>query len=111
MAAKKKSVAEATQEVNTEATQEVNTEAKKPETYKIVGKGYEDKAEANKAIREAHKKGFRNTGLCVKGNEFVLLFGTYNNTEATDCFIATQFSQSCKHLHSYCRCLVGQAGR
>ncbi len=74
MAAKKKSVAE--------ATQEVNTEAKKPETYKIVGKGYEDKAEANKAIREAHKKGFRNTGLCVKGNEFVLLFGTYNTSQS-----------------------------
>lgn len=73
MAAKKESVAE--------TTQEVNTEAKKLEAYKIVGKGYEDKTEANKAIREAHKKGFRNTGLCVRGNEFVLLFGTYDTMQ------------------------------
>lgn len=73
MAAKKENVAE--------ATQEVNTETKKPEEYKVVGKGYKDKAEANKAIREAHKKGFRNTGLCVRGNEFVLLFGTYDTAQ------------------------------
>ena len=73
MAAKKENVAE--------ATQEVNTETKKPEEYKVVGKGYKDKAEANKAIRETHKKGFRNTGLCVRGNEFVLLFGTYDTAQ------------------------------
>lgn len=53
----------------------------KAETYKAIGKGYKDKIEANKAIREAHKKGFRNTGLCVRGNEFVLLFGTYDTTQ------------------------------
>ena len=64
-----------------EATQETKTEVKKAETYKIIGKGYKDKIEANKAIREAHKKGFRNTGLCVRGNEFVLLFGTYDTTQ------------------------------
>ena len=74
MAAKKESVAE--------TTQEVNIEAKKPEAYKVVGKGYEDKTGANKAIREAHKKGFRNTGLCVRGNEFVLLFGTYDTAQS-----------------------------
>ena len=34
-----------------------------------------------------------------------------NLTDAQDCFIATQFSQFCKHLHSYCRCLAGQANR
>ncbi len=40
-------------------------------------------------------------------------------TDATDCYIATQFSQSYKHLHSRifasksasCRCLAGQASR
>lgn len=68
-------------ENTTETTQEVNTEAKKPETYKVVGKAYKDKAEANKAIREVHKKGFKNTGLCVEGNEFVLLFGTYDTEQ------------------------------
>lgn len=73
MAAKKENAAE--------TTQEVNTETKKQEEYKVVGKGYKDKAEANKAIREAHKKGFRNTGLCVRGNEFVLLFGTYDTAQ------------------------------
>lgn len=73
MAAKKENAAE--------TTQEVNTETKKSEEYKVIGKGYKDKAEANKAIREAHKKGFRNTGLCVRGNEFVLLFGTYDSAQ------------------------------
>lgn len=68
----------ATKKENTaETTQEVDTEPKK----KVVGKGYEDKTEANKAIREAHKKGFRNTGLCVRGNKFVLLFGTYDSVQ------------------------------
>lgn len=72
----------ATKKENTaETTQEVDTEPKKPEEYKVVGKGYEDKTEANKAIREAHKKGFRNTGLCVRGNKFVLLFGTYDSAQ------------------------------
>ena len=37
-----------------EATQETKTEVKKAETYKVIGKGYKDKIEANKAIREAH---------------------------------------------------------
>lgn len=67
---------------NVAAEQEAKTEVKKAETYKVVGKGYKDKEEANKAIREAHDKGFRNTGLCVRGNEFVLLFGNYDTANS-----------------------------
>lgn len=65
----------------TETTQETKIEAKKTQVYKIVGKRCKDKTEANKAIKEAHKKGFRNTRLCVKDNEFVLLFGTYDTPQ------------------------------
>lgn len=58
--------AKTVKENTAEATHETKTEVKKAETYKVIGKGYKDKIEANKAIREAHKKGFRNTGLCCK---------------------------------------------
>lgn len=62
-----------------ETTQEANTEPKKKEAYRVVGKSFKSKADANDAIREAHKKGYKGTGLYVKDNEFVLLFGTYES--------------------------------
>lgn len=62
-----------------ETTQEANTEPKKKATYKVVGKSFESKTEANDAVREAHKKDYKGTGLYVKDNEFVLLFGTYES--------------------------------
>lgn len=62
-----------------ETTQEANTESKKKATYKVVGKSFKSKTEANDAVREAHKKDYKGTGLCVKDNEFVLLFGTYES--------------------------------
>lgn len=65
-----------------ETTQETNTEPKKETTYKVVGKSFKSKADANDAIREAHKKGYKGTGLCVKDNEFALLFGTYESAQS-----------------------------
>ena len=55
-----------------------------------------------------------NINLMMLGSKGILTL-----TDAQDCFIATQFSQSCKHLPSrifasksaLCRCLAGQASR
>ena len=60
-------------------TQEANTETKKKEVYKVVGKSFKGKTEANNAVREAHQKGYKGTGLYVKDDEFVLLLGTYES--------------------------------
>ena len=51
---------------------------KKAQGYKVIGEHFKGKNEANNAIREAHKKGFKTAGLCVRGNEFVMLFGSYD---------------------------------
>lgn len=45
--------------------------------YKVLGERFESKDKAKDATREAHKKGFKSAGLCVRGGKFVLLFGTY----------------------------------
>lgn len=63
-------------ENNTQTTQEVQKETKKVQEYKVIGKRFKSKEEANNAIREVFKKGFKSTGLCVRGNEFVILFGS-----------------------------------
>lgn len=68
-------------ENNTQATQEAQNKTKKAQGYKVIGKHFKSKEEANNAIREVFKKGFKSTGLCVRGNEFVILFGSYD-TEA-----------------------------
>ena len=59
------------------APQEGEREAKKELAYRVIGKRFESMREAHSAVREAHKKGFKSTGLCVKAGEFVVLFGTY----------------------------------
>ena len=63
------------------APQEGEREAKKVLAYNVIGKRYESAREAHSAVREAYKKGFKSTGLCVKAGEFAVLFGTYE-TEA-----------------------------
>jgi septal ring-binding cell division protein DamX len=65
-----------------ETTQAAQNEAQKATTYKLIGQRTKSKDEANSAIREAHKKGFRSAGLMVKGEEFVVLFGTYATSAA-----------------------------
>lgn len=53
-------------------------EAKKQvKEYKVTGKRFKSKQEANKEISKAFEKGFKSAGLMVQKNEFVVLFGTY----------------------------------
>jgi undecaprenyl pyrophosphate synthase len=65
-----------------ETTQAAQIEAQKVVVYKVIGQKTKSKDEANNAIREAHKKGFRSAGLMVIGVEFAVLYGSYN-TETT----------------------------
>ena len=76
MAAKK------TAEVVTETAQEGTGEVKEVTGYKVIGDSFKTKREAQNAIREAHKKGFKGTGLVVIGAEFVTLFGSYETAES-----------------------------
>ena len=62
-------------------TQEGAVAIKKAQGYKVIGEHFKDKNEANNAIKEIHKKGFKRDGFCVRENEFVILFGSYD-TEA-----------------------------
>nr|DAR37971.1 MAG TPA: Sporulation-specific N-acetylmuramoyl-L-alanine amidase [Caudoviricetes sp.] len=59
-------------------TQESAGVIKKAQGYKVIGKHFKNKNEANNAIKEIHKKGFKVAGLCVRENEFVILFGSYD---------------------------------
>ncbi|MCI8483515.1 MAG: hypothetical protein HFH41_04160 [Lachnospiraceae bacterium] len=70
MAAEKKSVAK---EIDKQSSE-----------YRVVGGKFKNKAEANTALKEIFKKGFKNAGLMVLGNEFVVLFGTYNTAYAAE---------------------------
>ena len=73
MAAAKKT----TEQNNAPATTQ-ETEVKNVKGYKVIGKHFKGKNEANNAIKEIHKKGFKSAGLCVRENEFVILFGSYD---------------------------------
>ena len=69
MAATKK----ATEQNNAPATtQEGAVAIKKAQGYKVIGEHFKGKNEANNAIKEIHKKGFKSAGLCVRENEFVI---------------------------------------
>ena len=59
-------------------TQESVAAIKKAQGYKVIGEHFKDKNEANNAIKEIHKKGFKSAGLCVRENEFAILFGSYD---------------------------------
>ena len=75
MAATKK----ATAQNNAPATtQEGAATIKKAQGYKVIGKHFKGKNEANNAIKEIHKKGLKRAGLCVRENEFVILYGSYD---------------------------------
>lgn len=49
--------------------------------YKVIGKSFKDKSEANTEIKKVFEKGFKSAGLMVRGNEFVILFGTYTTAQ------------------------------
>lgn len=70
-------VKKTTEQNNTLAKMQ-ETEIKNVKGYKVIGEHFKGKNEANNAIREAHKKGFKTVGLCVRENEFVMLFGSYD---------------------------------
>lgn len=70
-------VKKTTKQNNTPAEMQ-ETEVKNVKGYKVIGEHFKGKNEANNAIREAHKKGFKTAGLCVRENEFVILFGSYD---------------------------------
>lgn len=64
---------------NTKTDAQIATEsAEKVIGYKVTGDRFDSKNEADLAVEEAHKKGFRSAGLCVRGSEFVILFGSYD---------------------------------
>lgn len=57
-------------------------EAAKPEKeYKVTGKGFKSKSEANTELKKVFEKGFKSAGLMVQGSEFVILFGTYTTAQ------------------------------
>lgn len=57
-------------------------EAVKPvKEYKVIGKGFKSKSEANTELKKVFEKGFKSAGLMVQGNEFVILFGTYTTAQ------------------------------
>ena len=86
MAAAKKT----TEQNDTPATTQEGTVAiKKAQGYKVIGKHFKDKNEADNAIKEIHKKGFKSAGLCVRENEFVILFGSYDTAAIARADLAT----------------------
>lgn len=52
---------------------------KKAGEYKVIGEGSRKKSEAGKRLKEVSRKGFKDAGLMVRGDEFVILFGTFGN--------------------------------
>lgn len=57
-------------------------EAAKPaKEYKVTGKGFKSKSEANTELKKVFEKGFKSAGLMVRGSEFVILFGTYTTAQ------------------------------
>lgn len=52
---------------------------KKTGGYKVIGEGFRGKSEAGKRLKEISRKGFKDAGLMVRGDKFVILFGTYGN--------------------------------
>lgn len=57
-------------------------EAAKPaKEYKVTGKSFKDKSEANTELKKVFEKGFKSAGLMVRGNEFVILYGTYTTAQ------------------------------
>lgn len=63
-------------------TQNATTEAEKVREYKIMGKAVESKEKAKTELLRAKKKGFRGVTLCVNGNKFAVLYGTYLTEKA-----------------------------
>lgn len=55
--------------------------AKLVKEYKVTGKGFKNKSEANTELKKVFEKGFKSAGLMVQGNEFVILFGTYTTVQ------------------------------
>ena len=49
--------------------------------YKVIGERFKSKEKANSSLEKAFEKGFKNAGLLVQGNEFVILYGTYNTEQ------------------------------
>lgn len=58
------------------ATKKIEITKKKTQ-YRIIGKAFREKQEAVKELADIRKKGFKSAGLMVRGNNFVILFGTY----------------------------------
>lgn len=52
---------------------------KKAGEYKVIGEGFQEKSEAGNRLKEVSRKGFKDAGLMVRDDEFVILFGTYGN--------------------------------
>lgn len=72
----------------TRTVKKAETEAKAETGYRIIGRSYKTKRGANEAVTAAHKKGFKNAGLFVQGDEFVLLYGTYATKMIADANLA-----------------------
>lgn len=45
--------------------------------YKVLGDKFKEKKAAQEVLAAIHGKGFKGTGLMVKGTEFIILYGTY----------------------------------
>ncbi len=63
---------------NATAAKETVKLAKK---YKVTGKSFKNKSEANTELKKVFEKGFKSAGLMVQGGEFVILFGTYTTAQ------------------------------
>lgn len=63
---------------NATAAKEATKQAKE---YKVTGKSFKSKQEANTELKKVFEKGFKSAGLMVQGNEFVILYGTYTTAQ------------------------------
>lgn len=63
---------------NATAAKEATKQAKE---YKVTGKSFKSKQEANTELKKVFEKGFKSAGLMVRGNEFVILYGTYTTAQ------------------------------
>lgn len=63
---------------NATAAKEATKQAKE---YKVTGKSFKGKQEANTELKKVFEKGFKSAGLMVRGNEFVILYGTYTTAQ------------------------------
>ena len=68
---------------NTTAEKTTAKPTKKAKEYKVIGESFQKKSEADERLKEVSKKGFKDVGLMVRDDEFVILFGTYRNEHIT----------------------------